>query len=98
VLPEYVSEVIGKYVTTSDGYLFSGRKYKQVVRRSVDELAFFEGSLPDGLLWPIGYDLEHLRPVPDGERCQPFRREAGALEVRDAPRDTRCDRARDFQP
>ena len=40
-LPEYVSEVIDKHVaghgTTADGYLFQGRKYKLVVRRSYQE-------------------------------------------------------------
>jgi integrase len=40
-LPEYVSEAIDKHVaehgTTSDGYLFQGRKYKLVVRRSYQE-------------------------------------------------------------
>jgi integrase len=40
-LPEYVSEAIDKHVvehgTTSDGYLFKGRKYKLVVRRSYQE-------------------------------------------------------------
>jgi integrase len=40
-LPEYVSEAIDKHVaehgTTPDGYLFQGRKYKLVVRRSYQE-------------------------------------------------------------
>jgi site-specific recombinase XerC len=40
-LPEYVSERIGKHVaehgTTPDGYLFQGRKYKLVIRRSYQE-------------------------------------------------------------
>ena len=40
-LPEYVTEAIDKHVaehgTTSDGYLFQGRKYKLVVRRSYQE-------------------------------------------------------------
>ena len=40
-LPEYVSEAIDKHVaehgTTADGYLFRGRKYKLVVRRSYQE-------------------------------------------------------------
>ena len=40
-LPQYVSEAIDKHVagygTTSDGYLFQGRKYKLVVRRSYQE-------------------------------------------------------------
>ena len=40
-LPEYVSEAIDKQVaehgTTPDGYLFQGRKYKLVVRRSYQE-------------------------------------------------------------
>jgi len=40
-LPEYVSEAIDKHVaehgTTPDGYLFRGRKYKLVVRRSYQE-------------------------------------------------------------
>jgi hypothetical protein len=40
-LPEYVNEAIGKHAaehgTTSDGYLFRGRKYKLVVRRGYQE-------------------------------------------------------------
>ena len=40
-LPQYVSEAIDKHVadygTTSDGYLFQGRKYKLVVRRTYQE-------------------------------------------------------------
>jgi len=40
-LPQYVSEAIDKHVaehgTTPDGYLFQGRKYKLVVRRSYKE-------------------------------------------------------------
>jgi site-specific recombinase XerC len=40
-LPEYVSEAVDKHVaehgTTPDGYLFQGRKYKLVVRRSYQE-------------------------------------------------------------
>jgi integrase len=40
-LPQYVSEAIDKHVaghgTTPDGYLFQGRKYKLVVRRSYQE-------------------------------------------------------------
>ncbi len=40
-LPEYVSEAIGKHVAehgaTPDGYLFRGRKYKLVIRRSYQE-------------------------------------------------------------
>ncbi len=40
-LPQYVSEAIDKHVaehdTTSDGYLFQGRKYKLVIRRSYQE-------------------------------------------------------------
>jgi integrase len=40
-LPEYVSEAIDKHVaehgTTPDGYLFRGRKYKLVIRRSYQE-------------------------------------------------------------
>ena len=40
-LPEYVSEAIDKHVaehgTTDDGYLFQGRKYKLVVRRTYQE-------------------------------------------------------------
>jgi integrase len=40
-LPEYVSEAIDKHVaehgTTLDGYLFQGRKYKLVVRRSYQQ-------------------------------------------------------------
>ena len=40
-LPEYVSEAVDKHVaehgTTPDGYLFQGRKYKLVVRRSYQQ-------------------------------------------------------------
>jgi site-specific recombinase XerC len=40
-LPQYVSEAINKHVvghgTTPDGYLFQGRKYKLVIRRSYQE-------------------------------------------------------------
>jgi hypothetical protein len=40
-LPQYVSEAIDKHAadhgTTSDGYLFQGRKYKLVVRRTYQE-------------------------------------------------------------
>jgi integrase len=40
-LPQYVGEAIDKHVadhgTTSDGYLFQGRKYKLVVRRTYQE-------------------------------------------------------------
>jgi len=40
-LPQYVSEAIDKHVaehgTTADGYLFQGRKYKLVVRRTYQE-------------------------------------------------------------
>ena len=40
-LPQYVSEAIDKHIaehgTTSDGYLFQGRKYKLVIRRSYQE-------------------------------------------------------------
>ncbi len=40
-LPKYVTEAIDKHVaehgTTTDGYLFQGRKYKLVVRRSYQE-------------------------------------------------------------
>jgi site-specific recombinase XerC len=40
-LPQYVSEAIDKHVaehgTTTDGYLFQGRKYKLVVRRTYQE-------------------------------------------------------------
>jgi integrase len=40
-LPAYVSEAIDKHVaehgTTSDGYLFQGRKYKLVIRRSYQQ-------------------------------------------------------------
>jgi hypothetical protein len=36
-LPEHVSEAIDKHGTTPGGYLFQGRKYKLVVRRSYQE-------------------------------------------------------------
>jgi integrase len=40
-LPQYVGEAIDKHAadhgTTSDGYLFQGRKYKLIVRRTYQE-------------------------------------------------------------
>jgi len=40
-LPQYVSDAIDKHIadygTTSDGYLYQGRKYKFVIRRSYQE-------------------------------------------------------------
>ena len=40
-LPQYVNEAIDKHVadhgTTSDGYLFQGRKYKHVIRRTYQQ-------------------------------------------------------------
>jgi len=51
-LPEYVSEAIDQHVaehgTTSDGYLFQGRKYKLVIRRS-DQEAFQRAAGTAGL-------------------------------------------------
>jgi Phage integrase family len=63
-LPEYVSERIDKQVaehgTTSDGYLFQGRKYKLVVRRSYQE--DFQRSAARAGLPPefIPHSLRHL--------------------------------------
>ena len=63
-LPEYVSERIDKHVaehgTTSDGYLFRGRKYKLVVRRSYQE--DFQRSAARAGLPPefIPHSLRHL--------------------------------------
>lgn len=63
-LPEYVSERIGKHVaehgTTPDGYLFQGRKYKLVIRRSYQEdfqRATAEAGLPPQF---IPHSLRHL--------------------------------------
>jgi len=63
-LPEYVSEAIDKHVaghgTTPDGYLFQGRKYKFVVRRSYQEdfqRAAAKAGMPPEF---IPYSLRHL--------------------------------------
>ncbi len=63
-LPQYVSEAIDKHVaehgTTSDGYLFHGRKYKLVVRRSYQEdfqCAAAKAGLPSEF---IPHSLRHL--------------------------------------
>jgi integrase len=63
-LPEYVSEAIDKHVTghgtTPDGYLFRGRKYKLVVRRSYQEdfqRAAAKAGLPPEF---IPHSLRHL--------------------------------------
>jgi integrase len=63
-LPHYVSEAIDKHVaghgTTSDGYLFQGRKYKLVVRRSYQEdfqRAAAKAGLPPQF---IPHSLRHL--------------------------------------
>ncbi len=63
-LPEYVNEAIDKHVaehgTTSDGYLFQGRKYKLVIRRSYQE--DFQRSAARAGLPPefIPHSLRHL--------------------------------------
>jgi integrase len=63
-LPEYVSEAIDKQVaehgTTPDGYLFQGRKYKLVVRRSYQE--DFQRAAAGAGLPPefIPHSLRHL--------------------------------------
>jgi integrase len=63
-LPEYVSEAIAKHVaehgTTPDGYLFPGRKYKLVIRRSYQEdfqRAAARAGLPPEF---IPHSLRHL--------------------------------------
>jgi integrase len=63
-LPQYISEVINKHVaghgTTPDGYLFQGRKYKLVVRRSYQEdfqRAVGRAGLPPEF---IPHSLRHL--------------------------------------
>jgi integrase len=63
-LPEYISEAIDKHVaehgTTSDGYLFQGRKYKLVVRRSYQgdfQRATARAGLPPEF---IPHSLRHL--------------------------------------
>jgi integrase len=63
-LPQYVSEAIDKHVAghgiTSDGYLFQGRKYKLVVRRSYQEdfqRAAEKAGLPPEF---IPHSLRHL--------------------------------------
>jgi integrase len=63
-LPQYVSEAVDKHVaehdTTADGYLFQGRKYKLVVRRSYQE--DFQRSAARAGLPPefIPHSLRHL--------------------------------------
>jgi len=63
-LPEYVSERIDKHVaehgTTPDGYLFPGRKYKLVIRRSYQE--DFQRAAARARLPPefIPHSLRHL--------------------------------------
>jgi integrase len=63
-LPEYVSEAIDKQIaehgTTPDGYLFQGRKYKLVVRRSYQE--DFQRAAAGAGLPPefIPHSLRHL--------------------------------------
>ena len=63
-LPHYVSEAIDKHVaghgTTPDGYLFQGRKYKLVVRRSYQE--DFQRAVAKAGLPPvfIPHSLRHL--------------------------------------
>ena len=63
-LPQYVSEAIDKHVaghgTTPDGYLFQGRKYKLIVRRSYQEdfqRAAARAGLPPEF---IPHSLRHL--------------------------------------
>jgi integrase len=63
-LPAYVSEAIGKHVaehgTTPEGYLFPGRKYKLVIRRSYQEdfqRAAARAGLPPEF---IPHSLRHL--------------------------------------
>jgi integrase len=63
-LPQYLSEAIDKHVaehgTTSDGYLFQGRKYELVVRRSYQEdfqRAAGKAGLPPEF---IPHSLRHL--------------------------------------
>ena len=63
-LPEYVGERIDKHVaehgTTPDGYLFQGRKYKLVIRRSYQEgfqRAAARAGLPPEF---IPHSLRHL--------------------------------------
>jgi integrase len=63
-LPQYVSEAIDKHIaghgTTPDGYLFQGRKYKLVVRRSYQEdfqRAAARAGLPSEF---IPHSLRHL--------------------------------------
>jgi integrase len=62
-LPQYVSEAIDKHIAehgTSDGYLFQGRKYKLVVRRSYQEdfqRAAAKAGLPPEF---VPHSLRHL--------------------------------------
>jgi integrase len=67
-LPQYVSEAIDKHVaehgTTSDGYLFPGRRYKLVIRRSYQEdfqRAAQKASLPPQF---IPHSLRHYSSLP----------------------------------
>lgn len=63
-LPEYVSEAIDKHIaghgTTTDGYLFQGRKYKLVTRRTYQQAfqrAAAQAGLPPDF---IPHTLRHL--------------------------------------
>jgi integrase len=63
-LPQYVAEAVDKHIaehgTTSEGYLFQGRKYKLVVRRSYQEdfqRAAAKAGLPPEF---IPHSLRHL--------------------------------------
>ncbi len=63
-MPEYVSEAIDKHVakhgTTPDGFLFQGRKYKLVIRRSYQE-DFQRAAVRAGLpLEFIPHSFRHL--------------------------------------
>jgi integrase len=63
-LPQYVNEAIDKHIashgTTPDGYLFQGRKYKLVIRRT-DQQAFQRATARAGLPPEfIPHSLRHL--------------------------------------
>ncbi len=76
-LPQYVSDAIDKHIadygTTSDGYLYQGRKYKFVIRRSYQE--DFAARAPQHRdhppdLRPHRAQLPRPRPVGTGRRLR----------------------------
>ena len=104
-MPEYVNEAIDKHVaehgTTSDGYLFQGRKYKLVIRRSYQEdfqRAAARAGLPPEF---IPHSLRHFYASTAFGRGHPDHRGiplARPQEHRDYPPDLRPPRAQLLRP